>query len=94
MGKVAVGAAVIGGAAICAAAALIARHHVRSSRRWAKTAEILRELEEKCAIPNAKLKQIADAMAANSRCSSATLIIFPLGNSLPIQFDYMSQTHT
>ncbi|KAL4589223.1 hypothetical protein LXL04_002128 [Taraxacum kok-saghyz] len=72
MGKVAVGAAVIGGAAICAAAALIARHHVRSSRRWAKTAEILRELEEKCATPNAKLKQIADAMTVEMHAGLAS----------------------
>ncbi|KAI3525012.1 hypothetical protein L1887_03683 [Cichorium endivia] len=63
------GAALIGGAAICA---LIVRHHVRSSRRWVKTAEILRELEEKCATPNTKLKQIADAMTVEMHAGLAS----------------------
>lgn len=72
MGKVAVGVAVIGAATVCAAAALVVRHRMRSSSRWSKVAEMIKELEGKCATPNAKLKQIADAMAVEMHAGLAS----------------------
>ncbi|XP_008795842.2 hexokinase-2-like isoform X2 [Phoenix dactylifera] len=62
MGKVAVGAAVVCAAAACAVAALVVRHRMRSSGRWARAMAILKDLEEKCATPIGKLRQVADAM--------------------------------
>lgn len=72
MGKVAVGVAVIGAATVCAAAALVVRHRMRSSSWWSKVAEMIKELEGKCATPNAKLKQIADAMAVEMHAGLAS----------------------
>ncbi|KAL3511733.1 hypothetical protein ACH5RR_024450 [Cinchona calisaya] len=72
MGKVAVGVAVIGTAAVCAAAALIVRHRMRSSSRWARAMAIVRELEEKCGTPDAKLKQVADAMTVEMHAGLAS----------------------
>lgn len=66
------GVAVIGAATVCAAAALIVRHRMRSSGRWCKVAEILKELEEKCDTPIAKLKQIADAMSVEMHAGLAS----------------------
>ncbi|KAL3528684.1 hypothetical protein ACH5RR_008006 [Cinchona calisaya] len=72
MGKVAVGAAVIGAAAVCAAAALIVRHRMRSSSRWARALAIVRELEEKCGTPETKLLQVADAMTVEMHAGLAS----------------------
>ncbi|XP_027167491.1 hexokinase-1-like [Coffea eugenioides] len=72
MGKVAVGVAVIGAAAVCAAAALIVRHRMRCSSRWARAMAIVRELEEKCGSPEAKLKQVADAMTVEMHAGLAS----------------------
>lgn len=66
------GVAVIGAATVCAAAALVVRHRMRSSSRWSKVAEMIKELEGKCATPNAKLKQIADAMAVEMHAGLAS----------------------
>ncbi|XP_027341892.1 hexokinase-1-like [Abrus precatorius] len=62
MGKVAVGAAVVCAAAVCAAAALVVRHRMISSRKWARAIAILKEFEEKCGTPIGKLRQVCDAM--------------------------------
>uniref|UniRef100_A0A5B7AGS0 Phosphotransferase n=1 Tax=Davidia involucrata TaxID=16924 RepID=A0A5B7AGS0_DAVIN len=72
MGKVAVGAAVICAATVCAAAALIVRHRMRSSSRWARAMAILKEFEEKCGTPIAKLKQVADAMTVEMHAGLAS----------------------
>lgn len=72
MGKVAVGAAVVCAATACAVAALIVRHRMRSSGRWARAMAILRELEEKCATPVAKLRQVADAMTVEMHAGLAS----------------------
>uniref|UniRef100_A0A5B7AJP5 Phosphotransferase n=1 Tax=Davidia involucrata TaxID=16924 RepID=A0A5B7AJP5_DAVIN len=72
MGKVAVGAAVICAATVCAAAALIVRHRMRSSGRWARAMAILKEFEEKCGTPAAKLKQVADAMTVEMHAGLAS----------------------
>ncbi|XP_010249484.1 PREDICTED: hexokinase-1 [Nelumbo nucifera] len=72
MGKVVVGAAVICAATVCAAAALIVRHRMRCSGRWARAMAILREFEEKCATPIGKLRQVADAMTVEMHAGLAS----------------------
>ncbi|XP_057977435.1 hexokinase-1-like [Malania oleifera] len=72
MGKVAVTAAVICAAAACAAAALVVRHRMRSKGRWARAMAIVKEFEEKCRTPIAKLKQIADAMTVEMHAGLAS----------------------
>ncbi|CAA0814309.1 Hexokinase-2 [Striga hermonthica] len=72
MGKVAVAAAVVCTAAVCAAAVVVARRQMKSSGRWAKAEAILRELEEKCAAPTAKLRQVADAMTVEMHAGLAS----------------------
>lgn len=72
MGKVAVTAAVVCAAAVCAAAALVVRHRMKSSGRWAKALAILKDLEEKCATPTAKLRQVADAMTVEMHAGLAS----------------------
>ncbi|CAK8579490.1 unnamed protein product [Lathyrus sativus] len=62
MGRVAVGAAVVCTAAVCAAAALVVRHRMINSRKWTRGLAILKEFEEKCGTPIGKLRQLADAM--------------------------------
>ncbi|KAL1559119.1 hexokinase A [Salvia divinorum] len=72
MGKVAVGVAVIGTAAVVATAALLVRQRMRSSGRWARTRALVKEFEEKCGTPEAKLKQIADAMTVEMHAGLAS----------------------
>ncbi|KAJ9183898.1 hypothetical protein P3X46_007697 [Hevea brasiliensis] len=72
MGKVAVGAAVVCAAAVCAATALVVRHRMRSSGRWAKAMAILREFEDKCGTPIGKLHQVADAMTVEMHAGLAS----------------------
>lgn len=68
----AVGAAVVCAAAVCAAAALVVRHRMRSSSRWAKAIAILKEFEEKCGTPIGKLRQVADAMTVEMHAGLAS----------------------
>ncbi|XP_050940849.1 hexokinase-1 isoform X2 [Cucumis melo] len=72
MGKVAVGAAVVCAAAVCAAAALVVRHRMRNSGKWARAMAILREFEEKCGTPIGKLRQVADAMTVEMHAGLAS----------------------
>lgn len=72
MGKVAVAAAVVCTAAVCAAAVFVMRRQMKSSGRWAKAEAILRELEEKCGAPTAKLRQVADAMTVEMHAGLAS----------------------
>lgn len=72
MGKVAVGVAVVCAATACAVAALVVRHRMKSSGRWARAVAILKELEEKCAAPVAKLRQVADAMTVEMHAGLAS----------------------
>ncbi|KAL3532538.1 hypothetical protein ACH5RR_006059 [Cinchona calisaya] len=62
MRKVAVTAAVVCAAAACAVAALVVRNRMKSLGKWAKAMAIIKELEDKCGTPSAKLRQVADAM--------------------------------
>lgn len=72
MGKVAVTAAVIGGAAVCAAVALLVRHQLRNSSQSSRAAAILKEFQEKCGTPESKLKQVADAMTVEMHAGLAS----------------------
>ncbi|KAJ4951483.1 hypothetical protein NE237_028315 [Protea cynaroides] len=72
MGKLAVGATVICAATVCAAAALIIRHRMRSSGRWARAMAILKEVDEKSATPISKLRQVADAMTVEMHAGLAS----------------------
>ncbi|KAI7727143.1 hypothetical protein M8C21_020168 [Ambrosia artemisiifolia] len=72
MGKVTVGAAVIGGAAVCAAAAYIVRFRMRNSDPYVKCGDIVKELEEKCRTPVSKLRHIADAMTVEMHAGLAS----------------------
>ncbi|KAK0571763.1 hypothetical protein LWI29_021086 [Acer saccharum] len=72
MGKVAVGAAVVCAAAVCAATALVVRHRMQSSGKWARTVTILKELEDTFGTPIGKLKQIADAMMVEMHAGLAS----------------------
>ncbi|XP_047307786.1 hexokinase-1-like [Impatiens glandulifera] len=72
MGKITVCVVAVSAAAVCAAAALIVRHRLRSSGQWAKAIAILREFEEKCDTPIGKLKQVADAMTVEMHAGLAS----------------------
>ncbi|XP_052182693.1 hexokinase-1-like [Diospyros lotus] len=72
MGKATVYAAAVGAAAVCAVAALVVRHRMRRSGRWAKALAMVKELEEKCATPLGKLRQVADAMAVEMHAGLAS----------------------
>ncbi|XP_062090914.1 hexokinase-1-like [Humulus lupulus] len=72
MGKVAVGAAVVCAAAVCAAAALVVRHRMRSSGKWARAIAILKEFDDKCSTPIGKLRQVADAMTVEMHAGLAS----------------------
>lgn len=72
MGKVAVGVAVVCAAAVCAAAALVVRHRMKSSGKWARAMSIMREFEGKCATPISKLRQVADAMTVEMHAGLAS----------------------
>ncbi|XP_022728661.1 hexokinase-1-like isoform X3 [Durio zibethinus] len=72
MGKVAMGATVVCAAAVCAAAALVVRHRMKSSGKWARALAILKEFEEKCGTPSSKLKQVVDAMTVEMHAGLAS----------------------
>ncbi|PSS01925.1 Hexokinase-1 like [Actinidia chinensis var. chinensis] len=72
MGKATVCVAAVCAVAVCAGAAVVVRHRMRSSGRWAKAAAIVKELEEKCGTPIGKLRQVADAMAVEMHAGLAS----------------------
>lgn len=72
MRKAAVGATVVCAAAVCAAAALVVRQRMKNSSKWAKAMAIIKELDEKCATPLGKLRQVADAMTVEMHAGLAS----------------------
>ncbi|KAJ0971417.1 hypothetical protein J5N97_019376 [Dioscorea zingiberensis] len=72
MGKVAVGVAVVAGAAVVAVGALVVRRRMLSAGRWARAAEIVAELEEQCATPTTRLLQMAEAMTVEMHAGLAS----------------------
>ncbi|XP_057454421.1 hexokinase-1-like [Lotus japonicus] len=65
-------ATVIGAATACAVAAVVVQRYVKKSRRWGRVMAILKELEEKCATPMWKLRQVADAMTVEMHAGLAS----------------------
>ncbi|KAJ1254867.1 hypothetical protein BS78_K316200 [Paspalum vaginatum] len=59
-------------AVVAAAAAVLARQRLREAKRWACAGAVLRDLEERCAAPAGRLRQVADAMAAAMRAGLAS----------------------
>lgn len=72
MRKVAVGGTVLCAVAVCAAAALVVRHRVRSSGKWARAMAIFEDFKDKCGTPIGKLRQVADAMAVEMHAGLAS----------------------
>ncbi|PIN04845.1 Hexokinase [Handroanthus impetiginosus] len=72
MGKVEVAASVVCTAAVCAAAVVLVRRQMKSSDRWAKAEAILKELDEECGAPAAKLRPVADAMTVEMHAGLAS----------------------
>lgn len=64
--------AVVGGAAVCAAVALLVRYQLRNSRQCSRAAAILQEFEQKCGTPSSKLTQVADAMMVEMHAGLAS----------------------
>lgn len=66
-------AAVVGGAAVCAAVGLLlVRNQLRSSSQCARADEILKEFKDKCGTQSSKLKQVADAMTVEMHAGLAS----------------------
>lgn len=62
--------------AVCTATAVavaeLVRHWMRSSDQWLRAMGIVREFEEGCATPIAKLRQVADAMTVEMHAGLAS----------------------
>uniref|UniRef100_A0A0E0L4Y3 Phosphotransferase n=1 Tax=Oryza punctata TaxID=4537 RepID=A0A0E0L4Y3_ORYPU len=65
-------AAVVVAAAAAVGVALLVRCQLRESKRWGRAYAVLRELEERCAAPPARLRQVADAMAVEMHAGLAS----------------------
>jgi hexokinase len=68
-------AALVVSTAVFAAAAVVAvmaRQRLREARRWARAGAVLRDLQERCAAPVERLRQVADAMVAEMRAGLAS----------------------
>ncbi|KAL2234776.1 hexokinase-1 [Sesamum indicum] len=72
MRKAVVGAAVVGTAAVVGVAALVVRQRMKRCGKWARAMALLKEFEEKCATPEAKLKQVADALTVEMHAGLAS----------------------
>ncbi|KAF2301128.1 hypothetical protein GH714_020280 [Hevea brasiliensis] len=66
-------------AVVCAAAvagavtaAFVVKRKMRKDGKWARAIEIVKEMEEKCATPIGKLKQVADAMLVEMHAGLAS----------------------
>ncbi|KAJ4851555.1 hexokinase A [Turnera subulata] len=57
---------------VAAVGAVLLRRNMRKERKWARAMEIVKEMEEKCATPIAKLKQVADAMVVEMHAGLAS----------------------
>lgn len=70
MGKVGVTAAVVGGAAVCAAVGLLVRNKLTG--QCARADAIVKEFRDKCGTQTWKLKQVADAMTVEMHAGLAS----------------------
>ncbi|KAK1278599.1 Hexokinase-3 [Acorus gramineus] len=72
MGKVGFGLAVTCAVATCAIAAVLVGRRAKSRRRWERVVGVLREFEEGCSTPLARLRQVVDAMAVEMHAGLAS----------------------
>ncbi|KAH7565329.1 hypothetical protein ACOSP7_020348 [Xanthoceras sorbifolium] len=72
MGKVTVVVVCVAAAAAGVAAAVVVRRRMKREGKWAKAVGIVKEFEEKCGTPAAKLKQVADAMTVEMHAGLAS----------------------
>ncbi|XP_057955705.1 hexokinase-3 [Malania oleifera] len=72
MGRLAFGLAASCAAATCAIAAILVAKRARSRRKWSKVVGVVREFEEACATPAARLRQVVDAMAVEMHAGLAS----------------------
>ncbi|PHU03116.1 Hexokinase-3 [Capsicum chinense] len=72
MGRLGVGVAVGCATAACIVAAAMVGKRVRRRRKWRKMVKVLEELEESCATPVGRLKQVVDAMAVEMHAGLAS----------------------
>ncbi|KAG0491786.1 hypothetical protein HPP92_005184 [Vanilla planifolia] len=72
MGRVLAVTAVVCATAAVAVTALVIRRHVRATVRWADAYAILSDLEEKCATPIMKLRQVSNAMTVEMHAGLAS----------------------
>ncbi|XP_057790277.1 hexokinase-3-like [Salvia miltiorrhiza] len=72
MGKVGVALAAGCAAAACVAAAVMVGRRVRRRRGWRRVVRVLEELEEGCATPVGRLRQVVDAMAVEMHAGLAS----------------------
>ncbi|XP_051143770.1 hexokinase-3-like isoform X3 [Andrographis paniculata] len=72
MGKLAAALAVGCAVAACVVASVVVGRSVRRRRAWARASRIVEELEEGCATPVWRLRQIVDAMAVEMHAGLAS----------------------
>lgn len=72
MGKTTVVVACAAAVAVGLGAAVVVRRRTKRDGNWGKAMGMLKELEEKCATPVAKLKQVADAMTVEMHAGLAS----------------------
>ncbi|EEF46378.1 hexokinase-2 [Ricinus communis] len=70
--KVVVAVVCVAAVAGAATAAMVIRQKMKKDGKWARVMEIVKELEEKCATPIGKLKQVADAMVVEMHAGLAS----------------------
>ncbi|KAG9128897.1 hypothetical protein Leryth_009620 [Lithospermum erythrorhizon] len=72
VGKLGLGLVVGCALAACVVSATMVSKRVKRTRRWKKSVKILQELEEGCATPVEKLRQVVDAMAVEMHAGLAS----------------------
>jgi hexokinase len=72
MGRVGLGVAVGCAAVTCAIAAALVARRASARARWRRAVALLREFEEGCATPPARLRQVVDAMVVEMHAGLAS----------------------
>ncbi|XP_031099291.1 hexokinase-3-like [Ipomoea triloba] len=72
MGRLAAGLAVGCAVAACVVATVMVGRRVRRRKKWRKVLRVLEELEEACATPVGRLRQVVDAMAVEMHAGLAS----------------------
>ncbi|KAF7083973.1 hypothetical protein CFC21_087688, partial [Triticum aestivum] len=72
MGKAGFGVAAGCAAVTCAIAAVMVARRVAARARWRRAVALLRDFEEGCATPPARLRQVVDAMVVEMHAGLAS----------------------